>query len=100
MSPITLCVKIAQIKVLLKAQFDSRQGTGDLSGHERLPTDWGFMIEQDAITGIQSVGFPIVDSDPIGIKFRHCIGTAWIKWGGFFLWDLLHQAIQLRGVGA
>ena len=55
------------------------------------------MIKQNAIAGIDAIGFAIIDGDPIGIQFSHGIRAARIKRRGFFLRGFLNQAIQLAG---
>ena len=53
------------------------------------------MVEQDAIAGIHSIRFAIIDGDPTGIKFGHSIGTARVKGCCFILRCFLHKAVQL-----
>ena len=57
------------------------------------------MIKQDAIAGIDAIGFAIINGDPISIQFSHGIRAAWIKGRGFFLRDFLYKAVQLAGGG-
>jgi hypothetical protein len=37
------------------------------------------MIEQNSITGIDSIGLAIVANNPIGIELRDRIGASWMK---------------------
>ena len=52
------------------------------------------MVEQDAVAGIDAVGFAVIDGDPVGVELGYRIGTARIKRGGFLLRSLLHQPVQ------
>ena len=54
------------------------------------------MVEQDAVTGKETIALTIVHGNPVSVDFRHAIGTARIEWGGFSLRDLLRLAIHLR----
>jgi hypothetical protein len=55
------------------------------------------VVEQDAVTSIDAIGFTIVDSDPVGVHLRHGIRAARVERRGFLLRGLLYQTIQLRG---
>ena len=57
------------------------------------------MVEKNAIRGVKSVGLPVVDGDPISIKFRRRVRRARIKWRRLPLGNFLHLAEQLGGRG-
>jgi hypothetical protein len=52
------------------------------------------MIEQDPITRIHPIRLAIIHHDPIRIKLRATIGTAWVEWRRFALWCFHDFAIQ------
>ena len=54
------------------------------------------MIKQNAIAGVDPVGFAIIDGDPVCVKFGNGIGRAWIERRSFFLWCFLNEAVKLR----
>ena len=94
--PVALGVQVADEELLLLAGFDRRYRARNLARDEGLATDRAFVIEQDAVRGVNSVGFPVIDGDPISVKLCGGIRTAWIKRRGFFLRSLLHFAIKFR----
>ena len=57
------------------------------------------MVKQDAVAGINAVGLTVVDGNPVGVHFSDGIRATWVKWRGFFLRGLLHQAVKLGGGG-
>eukprot|EP01022_Parablepharisma_sp_SALTPOND_P036279 TRINITY_DN9838_c0_g1_i1.p1 TRINITY_DN9838_c0_g1~~TRINITY_DN9838_c0_g1_i1.p1 ORF type:complete len:1069 (-),score=237.17 TRINITY_DN9838_c0_g1_i1:780-3986(-) len=99
MAPVTLGVQIAQVQAFLQAQLDARQGTGDLAGDEGFAAARRFVVEQDAVAGIDAVGFTVVDHDPVAIHLGHGIGAARVEGGGFLLRDLLDQTVEFGGAG-
>jgi hypothetical protein len=52
----------------LKADFDAGDASGNFPGDKGFAALGGFMVEQDAVAGINTVGFSIVDAYPIGVK--------------------------------
>lgn len=57
------------------------------------------MIEQNAVAGVEAVGFAIVDGDPVGIELGDGIGRAGMEGGGFLLWNFLDHPVQFGGGG-
>jgi hypothetical protein len=55
------------------------------------------MVEEYAATGVEAVGFAIVDGDPMGIEFRSAIGGSWVEGRLLGLRSLTHATKQLRG---
>ena len=55
------------------------------------------MVEQDAVAGVDAVGFAVVDRDPVGVELGGGVGGAWVEGGGFLLRDFLHQTKQFGG---
>src|SRR3977135_4314415 len=53
------------------------------------------MIEKNAITGVDPVGFAIIDGDPVGVKLGNGIGRAWIERRSFFLRRFLNETGEL-----
>jgi len=54
------------------------------------------MIEQNAVAGVDPVGFAIIDGDPVCVKLGNGIGRAWIERRSFFLWRFLNETVELR----
>ena len=55
------------------------------------------MIEQDTITGVETMRLAVVYRDPVPIHFGHTVGVAWTKTGSFLLWVFLGLAKHLAG---
>ena len=69
MTPIPFTVQVAQVEAVLESQFDSGQSPGDFAGDKGFPPYGRLMIEEDAVTGEQVVGLPVIDGDPVGVEF-------------------------------
>ena len=63
-----------------------RQATRDLAGDKGFAAPGAFVIKQDAVAGIDTLGLAVVDAGPIGVQFGHCIRAARMKWRQFCLW--------------
>ena len=57
------------------------------------------MVEEDAVAGIEPVGFAVVDGDPIAVEFGDGVGTARVEGGGFFLRGFLNETVEFGGAG-
>ncbi|MNL02313.1 hypothetical protein D3C87_1228140 [compost metagenome] len=55
------------------------------------------MVEENAVGGVNPVGFPVVDDDPVGVELGHRIGTTGVERCGFALRNLLNHAVELGG---
>ena len=92
--PVAQCVHIAQIQAVFQALRDIGQAARNLAGNERFAAARAFVVEQNAVAGVNAVGFAVIDGNPVGIEFGHGIGRTRIKRRGFFLRDFLHQTVQ------
>ena len=97
MAPVTQGIHVAEVQARLQALSDVSDRAGDFTGHEGFATTWGFVVEQNAVTGVHAVGFTVVHSDPVSVQFRYRVRRTWVERRGLFLWNFLHQAVQLRG---
>ncbi len=98
-APVALGIQVAEEHAVLQAELDARQGAGDLAGDEGFATNGTFVVEQDAVAGVEAVGFAVVDNDPIAVHLGYGIRTARVEGGGFLLGDFLYQAVELAGAG-
>src|SRR2546421_12021711 len=96
MTPIAFGTEISEMNAFLKTKLDAGKRPRDLPCDERLAAEWRFMIEQDSVACVNSVGFAIVDGDPIRVELGDGVGRARIKRRGFLLRRFLHQAVELR----
>ena len=48
------------------------------------------MVEQDAITGVNSVGLTVIDDGPVSEELGHGVRTARVKRRGLALRSFLH----------
>ena len=75
--------------------FDRRHGARDFAGDECFAAARTFVVEQNAVAGIQTIAFAIVHRRPIGKNLRHAIGTARPKRRAFGLRNFLRFAKHL-----
>lgn len=94
-TPIAQGIDVAHVEAGFEAEGDVGEATGDLAGDEGFATARGFVIEEDAVAGIEPVGFAIVDGDPVGVELGDGIGAAGVEGGGFLLRGFLHEAVEL-----
>ena len=53
MAPVALGIQIAEIELLLRSELDRRDRAGDLAGDEGFAAHGAFVIEQDAVGGME-----------------------------------------------
>ena len=97
--PVAPRIEIADIEPTLQPMLDSSHSSRDLAGDEGLATHRSFVIEQDPIRSVDTVGFAIIDGDPIGIEFGRSIRRAGIERGRLSLRFFLCASVKLRGRG-
>ncbi len=98
-APVTQGVDVAHVKAVFQPLADVGQSSGDLAGDEGFATAWAFVVEQDAVAGVNAIRLAVVDGDPVGVHFGHSVGAAGVKRRGFFLGRFLHQAIKFACTG-
>ena len=52
MTPIPERIEIAEVNTILQPERDTGQATSDFAGNKSFSAPCGFMIEQNAVTGI------------------------------------------------
>ena len=57
------------------------------------------MVKQDAVAGVQAVGFAVVDGDPVAVDLGGAVGTARVEGSGFPLGDFPDLAEHFAGGG-
>src|SRR5579875_3677988 len=75
-APVALRVDIAEVEPLLQTALDGRDRAGDLAGDEGFAPHGRFVVEEDAVRGVQPVGLAVIDGDPVGVELGHGIGAA------------------------
>ena len=78
-APVALRIKVSDIELILQFQLDTCHGTGDLARDERLAADRRFVIEEDAVAGIDPLRLPVIDAEPTGLDLGRTVGTAGIE---------------------
>ena len=73
-APVALGIDIAHVQAFLQAARNARHGHGDLARDEGFAAARGFVVEQDAVAGVQAVGFAVVLDDPVAVLLGHAIG--------------------------
>ena len=74
MAPVAQGVQVAEVEAVLQAEGDAGDGAGDLAGDEGFAAQRGFVVEEDAVAGVDAVGLAVVDGDPEGVHFGHGVG--------------------------
>jgi hypothetical protein len=98
-APVAQGVQVAEVEAVLQAELDAGDGAGDLAGDEGFAAHRAFVVEQDAVAGVDAVGLAVVDGDPVGVELGDGVGAARVEGGGFLLRDFLHQAVEFGGAG-
>mmetsp|Transcript_35635 Transcript_35635/g.55613 ORF Transcript_35635/g.55613 Transcript_35635/m.55613 type:complete len:228 (-) Transcript_35635:599-1282(-) len=83
MSPISPGIQITHVQAVLSTSGDSHHTSGDLSGHKGGTSPGALVIEQDTVGTMESVGFTVVDDNPVGEDLGASIRRARVE-GGFF----------------
>ena len=84
-APVALGVEVAQEELILEAELDAGDGAGDFAGDEGFAAARGFVVEQDAVAGVQAVAFAVIDRGPVGEDLGAGVGAARIEEGCFVL---------------
>ncbi len=99
MPPVPLRIEIAEIEHILQAVMDGGYGARDLARHEGFTTQGAFVIEEDAVRGMNAIGLAVIDGDPIGIELCSGVGRTRIEGRGFTLRHVLRLAVEFGGRG-
>ena len=73
------------------------EGAGDLAGDESFAADRAFVVEEDAVAGVDAIGFAVVDGDPVGVELGDGVGAARVEGRGFLLRGFLDEAVEFGG---
>ncbi len=98
-APVAQGVHVAEVEAVLQVEFDACQGARDLTGDKGFAAQRGFMVEEDAVTGVEAVGFAVIYGDPVGVHLGHGVGAARVEGGGFLLRGFLDETVELGGAG-
>ena len=99
MTPVTQRVQIAEIQAVLQPERDAGDGAGDFAGDESFAALRRFVIEKNAVAAENTVGFTVVDGDPVGVELGDGIGRAWVERRRFFLRGFLDEAVEFGSRG-
>jgi len=69
--------------------------SGDFSCDKIFSSPWRLMIEENPIAGVHVVGFPIVNDDPVTVKFCASIWRTRIEGRLFVLRGLDYLTVKL-----
>ncbi|CAA7613533.1 Phytase family (modular protein) [Candidatus Terasakiella magnetica] len=97
MAPIALGFEVADVKSVLEPEMDGGDGAGDLAGDEGLAAGRPFVVEQDAVGGVNAIGLAVIDRDPIGVKLGGGVGAAGIERRGLALRNFPRRTVKLGG---
>ena len=96
-APVAPRVEVAEVQAILHSELDAGEAARDLARDEDLAADRRFVVEEDAVAGIEAVGLAVVDRDPVRVELRHAVGRARIEGSRFALRRLPRQAEELGG---
>lgn len=96
-APVAQRIDVAHVQAAFQPLGDVGEAAGDLAGDEGFATARAFMVEQDAVAGVEAVGFAVVDGDPVGVHLGDGIRAARVEGRGFLLRDFLDQAVEFGG---
>ena len=99
MAPVALGVQIAKTQLLALAGQDLGDADGDLAGDELETAPLGFVVEQDAVTGMRAVGLAVVAGEIESGHFADAVSGARVEAGGLGLGDLFRVAEHLARSG-
>ena len=94
-TPVALGFEITHDQSFLEPLLDPGGTERDFPSHKRFTTARALVIEKDSRARKQAVGFPVVDSLPVGIELGAGIGAAGMKGSVQTLWRR-RRAIHLR----
>ena len=98
-APVPPDIEIAELKDLLLAMLDAREGQGDLTGHEMMSAQGRLVIEQNSRRRMQAVGLPVIRRYPMTIGLGGAIGATRMKRRCFRLRRFTGLAEHFRGGG-
>src|SRR5262249_36511909 len=75
--------------------LDRRDRARNLACHKRLTPGRTFVIEQNAVAGVEAIAFAVVYRCPVGENFRDAIRAARPEWCLFRLGDFLRLTVHL-----
>jgi len=98
-APVAFGVEVTEVEFGLESGADVGDGAGDFAGDEGLAASGGFVIEEDAVAGVEAVGFAVIDGDPIGVDLGAGVGAAGVEGGDFGLGHFADSAEHFAGGG-
>ena len=96
-SPVAFRIQVAEIKFVLQTGEDVGHRARDLASHKCFPAARRFVVEQNAVARKQTIGFTVIDGDPVRVHFRAPIWTTRVKRRSFRLRNFLHFAEYFAG---
>ena len=74
--PVSLCIEVSKIDLLLVSSENIPHGPGDFSGHKGLSPSGRLVVKEDAVAGEKTVALPVVHRHPVGIHLGGGVGAA------------------------
>ncbi len=97
MPPVTQRIHIAQVQARLQPLRDVGDRTRNFARDKGFAAARRFVVKQNAVTGIHTVRFAVVDGYPVGVQLSNGIRRARVERRALFLRDFLYQTVQFRG---
>lgn len=83
---------------LRQARLDTRHHPRDFACHVGLSADRTFMIEQDAVRGVNSIGFARVDRNPVSVELGDAVRRTRVNRSRLLGRRFLHQSVDFIGL--
>ena len=92
-APVTECIEIAQVKLVLQSQLNACCCHCDLAGDEVLAPSLTLMVKEDPVDRKHTVALPVVANDPVGVELSAGVGRAGAEGRQLILRSLRHVTI-------
>src|SRR6185295_805330 len=77
--PVALRVEVAEEQAIQHAELDAGERAGDLARDEGLAADRRFVVEEDAVAGVDAVRLAVIHRDPVGVELGDAVRRARVE---------------------
>ncbi len=96
-APITFGIDISHDQAFFEALLDSASSTRDFASDKGFASSGRFVVKENSIRSMNSVGLAIINDDPEGVELGNSVGRAWIERSLFGLRHLLYFSVEFAG---
>merc|ERR1719183_3425917 len=95
--PVALGVNISKVERLLLALVNIGNSCGDFACNKGSSSAGRFVVEENTVGHVHTVGFTVVDEDPVRVLLGHGVGGPGVKGRRFGLRNLLDLSVEFTG---